>query len=596
MSIRGKRNWWQLSFVVALTVGIVLSGFIVLYVPSTAVSAQPNFLDVAISGPDKIPVNLPTTYTASVEGTYFGKLTYTWILDSPDENLTLTPLGDKCNLTFVNPTDKVYTLKVEVQDEGNSFGVGTKSVVDPASFPNLYLGTYGAPYSYMVCVDESGAYYYAINGKTGAVSFTSTDAATTLQNTFNLGKSVKITGGFDWLISSPLYFSGSDVDLDFDPKVRLVDATGGTTTTLTISGVNVNVYNLRMIKQVGNEGTGNLLELNACNHGNFYNVWLYNVNGVALTLTNNTYYNCFYNLFINVAKNGILLDSKGAIPSVNENHFYGSEIGIGASSDFITPEYAVKLNYANVNEFVGLDIENRGNFSPDGIVIYSSKGTTISNLYVGERNFTNAIEIDGDGTSATGTFRTTLVGCTVTLSAVGVYVNNATATSITSFRGTAISSYLVTLTANHKDTTLTSLNLHTGSNYLSDAQPTETVFLDPNQATQKMVVTGATLSSQTNKQLLYLASGMASQDIKIVSMGVTLLTAPSAGNNTLFELTDGTNSMTVNITNPANTGYTVANSFVWDVSSKSLILRYTSSSSAASSLVTIVIEYRQSWT
>jgi len=192
----------------AVVLIIALSSFVVLYkVPYS--SAQPiNVLSIAIAGPDKLHVNEPTTFTASTDSPHFGNLAYTWTLEyngskATDGIVTVTPLENgQCNLTFTQPSNEPYLLKVEVRDQDCGFGVGTKTVVDPASFPNLYLGSFGAPYSYMVCVDLSGAYYYAINGQTGQVSFTSTNASSTIISSFNV-----LTVGRTW--QEKIYLKGN---------------------------------------------------------------------------------------------------------------------------------------------------------------------------------------------------------------------------------------------------------------------------------------------------------------------------------------------------------------------------------------------------
>lgn len=168
-----------------LAVLLICSLFVGLYHPNTEAQTV-NVLNVQIDGPEKLHVNEPATFTTNVDGSYFGKLTYIWSVD-PADKITLASNGASCTVTYTEATEEPYVLKVEVHDEGQSFGVGTKQIMDPASYPSLYLGVYGAPYTYLITVDESGSWYYAINGKTGQVSTPSTNCSDVINSALQLG-------------------------------------------------------------------------------------------------------------------------------------------------------------------------------------------------------------------------------------------------------------------------------------------------------------------------------------------------------------------------------------------------------------------------
>lgn len=182
-------NRWKVTTAI-LVVALAVSLFVVLYQaeiqPQVGVAAQPSFIDVTISGArTKLGVNDPETFTATVNSDHSGGMEYTWSITPNDNKTTLTPLADKCTLEFVEATEEAYSLSCTVKDlvYGNQ-GSGSIAVYDPYTSPNLYLGAYGAPYSYLIETDGLG-WYRAINGQTGAVSWSSTNYATVVNQAFN---------------------------------------------------------------------------------------------------------------------------------------------------------------------------------------------------------------------------------------------------------------------------------------------------------------------------------------------------------------------------------------------------------------------------
>ncbi len=85
---------------------------------------------------------------------------------------------------------------------GQSVGY-TIVVADPASYPAYYLGASTGTVSYIINKDETGGWYYAVNGTTGAIveEFTSINASYTGNEAINSanGGSVFVCDGDYWL-------------------------------------------------------------------------------------------------------------------------------------------------------------------------------------------------------------------------------------------------------------------------------------------------------------------------------------------------------------------------------------------------------------
>jgi hypothetical protein len=171
-------NRWKVSTLV-LIVALVTVSFLALYkfeANAPYVAAEPSFIEVSVEGPKKLGVNETGTYQAVINSAVSGDLSFSWSISPLDNCTVLEENGGLCNLTFVSATQEPYLLSVQVKDLtiGN-LGSSSVTVYDPYTSPSLYLNSFGAPYSYLVESDGLG-WYRAINGQTGAVSWTSTNA------------------------------------------------------------------------------------------------------------------------------------------------------------------------------------------------------------------------------------------------------------------------------------------------------------------------------------------------------------------------------------------------------------------------------------
>ncbi|MFA5366047.1 MAG: hypothetical protein WC325_12770, partial [Candidatus Bathyarchaeia archaeon] len=200
-------NKWKFATVtLVLVVALLVSAFAVLYQPSFEVEAkQPVLLNVSIDGETKIGANTPTPYMARVFGGE-GDLTYTWSISPDDSNVMLEPDGSVCTLTFTTATEEPYTLEVKVYDEAGNFGVASMAVIDPPTYPDYYIGVSTAPYSYLIKTDGTG-WYYAVDGNTGAVSWSSTNAKTIFTNAGVDNALISLTAG-SFIISEQIDYTG----------------------------------------------------------------------------------------------------------------------------------------------------------------------------------------------------------------------------------------------------------------------------------------------------------------------------------------------------------------------------------------------------
>lgn len=171
-----KLNRAKVVIVCLVVAVLVLSSFIGLYHIGTEVSAQSNFLNVKVVGSPELGVNSTKTFSVLVNNSYSGKLSYDWSIFPNDNKIVLLLLddGSQCNLTFVEATNNIYRLSCSVINinVGNQ-GVGWIDVHDPYTSPTLYLGVYGALYSYLIQTDGLG-WYRAVRGSNGQISYVST--------------------------------------------------------------------------------------------------------------------------------------------------------------------------------------------------------------------------------------------------------------------------------------------------------------------------------------------------------------------------------------------------------------------------------------
>ena len=474
-------------------------------------------------------------------------------------------------------------------------------------------GTYVNNYDYIVI--KNGSDYEANNafqtiygGAADAGGIDGADGYAVIQECIDDceaagGGRTLLKGPADFEVDTTLTIQATDVWLDGCCLARVKDVSGGADATIKIgdyAGVGMlyhcGINGLRVIREVGNEGTGDILELNGVESGRFNDVWLYSGCGRGLFLNQHCYFNVFNGLYVNSVPRGIHLYSPKATPTVNVNHFFGTLVGVGNAAAATDAEYGVYVQYSNLNNFYGLNVEPRASYTPrpDGVIIYGCSSTLLNGVRVGENYLTNAIAIGGDSDKLS--YMTTVNHANLQLSITGIQVDYAATTCLNGIRGSSITSQLIELTANHVDTTLGVLNLAAGTNYILDGNINETMYLDQKQNRQKMFFTCTTAANQTNKQIAYVGLGMATKDLQIDRLSVTLVSTPGAGETCSVNLTDGVDSMTVSIANPDVTGTTTVGAYDWDVSNKALLLRYTTSAGAAVSLLTVCIEYHEKWT
>jgi len=105
-------------------------------------------------------------------------------------------------------------------------------------------------------------------------------------------------------------------------------------------------------------------------------------------------------------------------------------------------------------------------------------------------------------------------------------------------------------------------------------------------------------AGQTNAWIAKIPLGIKSSDDKLYirKLSVILQNAPSSGQNVTFEVTDGTGSMTLTISNASKAGTTSTGAFIWDTNvgtGVSLVIRYTSTASLVTGRATIVVSYSE---
>lgn len=298
-------------FMTVLAVVLLVSVVAEVYQVDFSGSAQPiKILTVSIEGQEKLYVNTPASFTASVNGSVFGSLTYVWSIEPQDEKILFESNGASCVVTYVAATTEPYLLKVEVYDEGHGFGVASKTIYDPASYPSTYLGIYGASYSYQITPDESGAYYYSINGKTGQVSTPSTTAKTIFDSAWaamTTGGIINFKGTIN-LGASGLVFSVSPI------KGLILQGDGQKSTQLT----HTSGYALT-IQPEGSLGY------------NSFTLRDFSINGSAVT----------------TGRNGICIDRVGRIGVIERVNIDNVDVGILYNGTNVVRTQNVRINVAN---------------------------------------------------------------------------------------------------------------------------------------------------------------------------------------------------------------------------------------------------------
>ncbi|MFA5365312.1 MAG: hypothetical protein WC325_09060 [Candidatus Bathyarchaeia archaeon] len=178
-------NKWKFSTAI-LVLALITVSFVLLYELQVQpyVAAQPSFIDVTIEGKGKLGVNETGQYTAVINSQVSSQLSISWTVTPEDNKVSLVVEGEGCSLTFLEATQEPYLLSVSVKDlvRGN-LGSASKTVYDPYTSPSLYLSAFGAPYSYLIETDGLG-WYRAVNGQTGAISWSSIDDDTVFTSVF----------------------------------------------------------------------------------------------------------------------------------------------------------------------------------------------------------------------------------------------------------------------------------------------------------------------------------------------------------------------------------------------------------------------------
>jgi hypothetical protein len=460
-------------------------------------------------------------------------------------------------------------------------------------------GIYPGSSSYTVYVEDG--VYYAKNAY-GAVSYSNADASYVLQSALDNGLSVELKAGSsvdaygysNFILTEKLTIDNDYTTLKSDRNVRLCDSTGADTATLTISADFVTLENVFLMRTVGSEGAGGLIDLNGGQNGVFQSVRLANCNGTALYLHDGCYFNQFSKLEISNCLNGILIASTYDAPFLtNINSFYSTDIKVGRPG-VLAGDYGVKIMYSNLNSFYNLDIESVYGTLTNGIHVWGCRGTSLNEIYVGEGFSSIAVFISGDSDFYT---ESTLVkkasfGGTIT----GVYVDYANETDIQSVRGVSPSGNLIELSNHHIGVRMSGLNLNEGENYLLDYLPSETLWLDPLKGSAFMPFSFTVTAGQTDKVFAMIGATQVLNDIYITKLAVTLVTAPSGSESVTVEIFDGVNTMSAIISGSATTNATVTDTFEWDVSANPLVFRYTSSGSCAVGVATVTINYYRTLT
>ena len=102
----------KVVFSVLLIALLTLSTFLALSHFEGGVSAQPDFLNVAVNGPLKLGVNEVGVYSATVNNSFSGNLEYSWSITPVDNKTVIISDGPSCNLTFVKATEDAYIISV----------------------------------------------------------------------------------------------------------------------------------------------------------------------------------------------------------------------------------------------------------------------------------------------------------------------------------------------------------------------------------------------------------------------------------------------------------------------------------------------------
>jgi hypothetical protein len=236
-------------------------------------ASQPKNLHVKLDTPKgqtpKLSVNevLPIAVQASFQNQYENAsfpvfdASYTWTI-TPHEDMVLNINGaqdsyvancsreivdgpESLNFSFSSATTAEVWIHVDVSCAGQTVGYSLV-VTDPASYPSYYLGASTSQASAIINKDESGGWYYAVNGITGLTT-ESTNCSDLVSNVIRSGGLVSFgSGTFDLdssiIITNAVTLTGKDaytlLNISYNVDAPLIRAENATD--ISISHISLN--------------------------------------------------------------------------------------------------------------------------------------------------------------------------------------------------------------------------------------------------------------------------------------------------------------------------------------------------------------------
>lgn len=211
---------------------IILLSCLIIY-QATSIEVKNNqVLGLSVSPNDstfKLGVNESKTFTASaLNGTE--PYTFSWEIN-PSANITLKinnetlqledklmVEGESLTLCYPEATEDFVTITLSGTDKDGLTGQAAPFIVaDPYTSPGYYFDASTATVSHIVETDELG-WYRVINGLTGAVTYSGTDAIATIQTAINSAEPVKGTV----FIRNGNYTADVNKDLYLRSNVKLI--------------------------------------------------------------------------------------------------------------------------------------------------------------------------------------------------------------------------------------------------------------------------------------------------------------------------------------------------------------------------------------
>ncbi len=220
----------------------------------------------------------------------------------------------------------------------------------------------------------SGSTYQAINGFSGSIDYSGTDAATVFQNVFSALKSGSVyVGPYQFPFTKVVYISGSNMALDLDAGARIFRSGGGTHHLIYISGsTNCSIHGPGIIDGVADDTTEDRDD--------------YNSNSIRVEDSNN------------VTIQGVYLDN----PSDDGIYIiHCNKVRVLGNSVIDFYKHAIDVVSTSAND-TSTDIVIAGNCVDaengeiyDGITVYAYSPGGISIVNNVCRNVYNAAEADG---------------------------------------------------------------------------------------------------------------------------------------------------------------------------------------------------------